>query len=211
MKLIKYLNENFYTRQELLELTAINDSLLDLYQNKLVMPKASYSLAITLRCDSFIAKHQEQESLEFYAKGYINWLKILSSTENYETVFTIFSKRYTDATNKLAAQGLNTITKCRIEFEAHIKSEWQYFINGTYGLCTKSGAPEEIAAKELAIFNITRLTALPSLNRVDRAKLIQAVELLDESSATFAPHELPTSSRQKFVNDIREQYQLNHN
>jgi len=63
----------------------------------------------------------------------------------------------------------------------------------------------------LAITNITKLTTLVSLNKIERAKLVQAVDLLDESSAPFAPHELKSSSRNKFVNNIREKYQLNTN
>lgn len=91
--------------------------------------------------------------------------------------------------------------------DAHLEDEWGHLLAGTYGLCTRSGLPEDIAAKELAICVIKELTgdanAAPDLER-----LRQAVDLLDRASAPFAPHERARSSRHRYIDLVRQGYGL---
>lgn len=102
------------------------------------------------------------------------------------------------------------------EFDAYIKETWGHFIKetwghfiqGTYGLCTKSGLPEDIAVKAVAIFEINRLTESDELSQAALTALEKAVNLLDESSALFAPHERLRSSRHRLVNEIRRRFKL---
>jgi hypothetical protein len=43
---------------------------------------------------------------------------------------------------------------------------------------------------------------------IDLTKLTKAVNILDKSSAMFAPHERQTSSRHRLVNEVRRQHKL---
>jgi hypothetical protein len=94
------------------------------------------------------------------------------------------------------------------EFNNHLKQEWSYFIDGTYGLCTRSGLPEDIAAKEFSILEISELLELSELDQEQLSKLTLAVNLLDSSSSMYAPHERLQSSRHRLVNEVRRKYKL---
>jgi len=93
------------------------------------------------------------------------------------------------------------------EIDASIKEAWGHFIQGTYGLCTKSGLPEDIAEKAVAIFEINRLTESDELSQAALTALEKAVNLLDKSSALFAPHERLRSSRHRLVNELEGVYE----
>lgn len=82
------------------------------------------------------------------------------------------------------------------------------FLNGIYGLCTKSGLPEDIAAKEFAIIEINELSIFDALNKEQLVKLTNAVNLLDKVSSLFAPHERLKSSRERLINETRFKYKL---
>ena len=94
MELINYLNDHFYTKQQLLNIVKINGSTLADYQLQDIMPACSYKLNLNYRCDSFFGEHQNITEIEYYAKGYASWLGILAVITNPLDVFNIFSKRY---------------------------------------------------------------------------------------------------------------------
>ena len=117
----------------------------------------------------------------------------------------MFARRYRAA---LAALPLTTDDpRLGAGLEAHFGDEWGHFLAGTYGLCTRSGLPEDIAAKELAVCVIRELTA-DDRATPDRERLRQAVDLLDRASTPFAPHERARSSRHRYVGAVRMKYGL---
>jgi len=209
VELIKYLNKHFYTKQELLDITKVTAEDLLKYQEKGQMPKPSYKLSVNLKSDSFFGLHSEAQEIEYYAKGYSSWLAIIQSVNSIEAVYSIFVKRYKIAIKSLEKQGYSsTDTKVTSALDDHIKEEWSHFLNGIYGLCTQSGLPEDIAAKELSILIINELSACNELTDEQQNKLTLAVDLLDSASSLFAPHERLKSSRHRLVNEIRRKYQL---
>jgi len=209
MQLINYLNKHFLTKDDLLTLSATSESEFELLQNNKLMPACSYKLAVSTNCNSFFGEHNEQQKVEYYAKGYSSWLGILHSIKESDDVFLIFSKRYKQKLIELKLQGIvSKDNKVNAGIDQHINEEWQHFINGTYGLCTKSGLPEDIASKEVAILIINELTVNDHLFDDDLVRLTQAVNLLDSASALFAPHERENSSRERLVNKVRRKYQL---
>ena len=124
-------------------------------------------------------------------------------------VFNIFSKRYKQRIEWLKKQRFySQDAKVNQNFEHHIKEEWQHFLQGTYGLCTKSGLPEDIADKELAILIINEISPLGALTDKNRDRLTRAVNLLDKASAQFAPHERLSSSRHRLIDEIRNKFTL---
>ncbi|WP_298772277.1 DUF6058 family natural product biosynthesis protein [uncultured Shewanella sp.] len=214
MELIQYLNTYFLTEEVLLKKVNVDYSVLEKYQLMGIMPKASYQLRLAIHCDSFFGLRDETQSLRYYAKGYVSWFNVVRELSDAqgghkEAVYAVFLKRYLDTIHKLNGLGhaLNRVQK-EHDLHCHIEQEWAHFLAGTYGLCTLSGLPEDIAAKELAISQINTLSQLTSLTSEQRIQLTRAVNLLDDVSALFAPHERETSSRKRLVDDIRKIYQL---
>ncbi|QSX38342.1 DUF6058 family natural product biosynthesis protein [Shewanella sedimentimangrovi] len=209
MELLDYLNNQFLTLQQLLETTQVSEAELRRFQDGLLMPKASYRLELNLNCDSFFGQHQQSESLEYYAKGYASWLGMLKANDDSPAVYQAFSSRYTAKLAQLKTEGFaSDDPRVNEELPAHIDKEWQSFLTGTYGLCTRSGLPEDIATKELAVIRINELFSRDALTDTELAQLARAVDLLDRASSAFAPHERQRSSREQLINEVRRKYQL---
>ena len=210
MELINYLNNNFHTKQTLLKLCDISSEELLRLQIQQITPKCSYKIKFSVNCDSFFGDYDNQEVTEYYAKGTVEWLKLVKKSSS-EHAFTIFSERYQRQLKQLQKQGFNSIEeKLNGDIVQYLKEEWQHFLNGTYGLCTQSGLPEDIASKALAIIEINRLINFDNLNVLQRQELKRVVDLLDQVSALFAPHERLKSSRYRLVDQVREKYQLSN-
>jgi len=211
MQLINYLNKYFLTRADLLRLSATSENEFELLQRKKLMPASSYKLTIASNCHSFFGEHNTQQTIEYYSKGYTSWLNFLQSINDNNDAFRVFSTRYKQKLIELKRLGLVSLdAKVNAGMDLHIKEEWRHFINGTYGLCTKSGLPECIAAKEVAILIINEIIVNDNLSDDDIERLTQAVNLLDSASSLFAPHERENSSRERLVNKVRRKYQLSH-
>jgi len=209
VELIKYLNDHFFTKQELLDISKITEQDFSKYQENGIMPKCSYKLSLNLTCDSFFGLHNDEQEIEYYAKGYSSWLAIIQSLNSTESVYSIFAERYKNAIKNLKEKGHSSSNpKITSELNGHIKEEWHHFLNGVYGLCTKSGLPEDIAAKEFSILEINELSELNELTLEQINKLILAVNLLDSASSLFAPHERLKSSRHRLVNEVRRKHKL---
>ncbi|WP_223671055.1 DUF6058 family natural product biosynthesis protein [Kangiella shandongensis] len=209
MELIHYLNSHFFTLQELLDNTKITEQDFRDYQDNEVMPKASYKLDVDVRSDSFFGLHEETHCIEYYAKGYASWLGIVHSLNDSELIYDVFSTRYEKAIAELkSAHHLSSDPKINANLAKHIREEWQHFIQGIYGLCTVSGLPEDIAAKEFAILQINELSSQDKLTDDEMSQLERAVNLLDKASSAFAPHERQRSSRYRLVDETRRKFKL---
>ncbi len=212
MELINYLSRYFLTKQELLVAAKITEQELSHYQKLEVMPKCSYKLQLNVASTSFFGLHNKEQEVEYYAKGYISWLAIVQSLNDAQSIYSLFETRYKTAIEQLRLQGHDSKNdKINASLDLHIKEEWQHFLDGIYGLCTKSGLPEDIAAKEFSILEINELTAKTEsaeLTEQQLSQLTRAVNLLDSASAFFAPHERLNSSRHRLVDEVRRKYVL---
>ncbi|MCS0613651.1 DUF6058 family natural product biosynthesis protein [Massilia kyonggiensis] len=190
MELIDYLRTHFLTREQLLAACATDTAHLDAFAAAGTMPAPSYRLRVRIDCASFFGDHAETHALDWFAKGDVEWLRML--LEGEPDPYARFAARYRAALDALPLRGLEAT-------DAHLRSEWQHFLAGTYGLCTRTGLPEDIAAKELAIHVIRTLTddGRP-LDAGERERLAEARDLLDRASSPFAPHERARSSRARY-------------
>ncbi len=209
MNLVKYLNEHFYTREELVEISGVSELQLADFQKRLLMPLRSYNLSLDISCKSFFGEHSSSGQIEYYSKGYTSWLGILNSMENTENAYNLFEQRYANTVEDLARSGfVSNEGKLNAGLDDHIKEEWKHFLSGTYGLCTKNGLPEDIASKEVAISLINELLDKKLLSKIELVQLAKFVTLLDSSSSDFAPHEYQRSSRYRLIDEVRRKYQL---
>ncbi len=209
MELIRYLNKYFFTKQQLLDISKITNSEFEYFISLGVMPKHSYKLKAKVVSDSFFGEHIVNESIEYFAKGYAAWIGSLQILDDKNNAFLVFSKRYRERIAYLAQKGfVSDDPRVNGAIDSHIEKEWISFIDGIYGLCTKSGLPEDIASKELATLLINSFIGCKKLNKSGETKLANAVDLLDLSSSLFAPHERRKSSRHRLINEVRRQFKL---
>jgi hypothetical protein len=205
MNLIDYLNRHFLTREQLLARTGIDGARLAALQECGMMPRPSYRLRLDLACDSFFGRHEESHAIDWYAQGYVAWAGLLDALEGPRQAYHVFADRYRRRLAQLLDENLCS-SGDELAGDAHIAAEWKHFLDGTYGLCTRAGLPEDIAAKEAAIVVIRELTPQDSgqgLSDEERRRLTAAVDLLDAASAPFAPHEVARSSRRRYVDAVR--------
>lgn len=212
MELIHYLNDGFFTRAQLLATCGIDLAQLTALQRRGVVPQASYRLKLDLGCDSFFGPHSEQMSVDYYAKGCASWIGTVQTLTRDADAYEVFTERYRRRLEQLRAAGVTSAhDKLNAGLGLHLEDEWRHFLSGTYGLCTRSGLPEDIAAKEVAIAIIKDITGqrdTPALDDAQRASLSVAVDLLDAASGMFAPHERTRSSRHRLVDQVRQTYAL---
>lgn len=202
MELIRYLEHHFFTREQLLAASGASDAELAAWQSARMMPRASYTLRLAIDCNSVFGPHAEQVTTEYYAKRYVEWIAALRTLGSETGAYAVFSMRYRQHLARLEATALGPMPAA-LHGDEHIMAEWEHFLQGTYGLCTVSGLPEDIAAKEAAIALVRELENAAS---DQSARLRQAVALLDAASAAFAPHERERSSRRKYVDAMRARW-----
>lgn len=203
MDLIRYLEQHFLTSDQLLERCAADATQLERLQQSRVMPQPSYRLRLDLGCDSFFGAHTEQMAVDYYAKAYSAWFALAMTFDDEDVARSHFHQRYRARLAQLAEDGIAPASAA-FAGDAHLQTEWEAFLDGTYGLCSASGLPEDIAAKEAATALIRELTE--SGGEVDRSRLRKAVDLLNRAAAPFAPHEVARSSRRRYVDGVRAAY-----
>ncbi|PHZ83853.1 DUF6058 family natural product biosynthesis protein [Paremcibacter congregatus] len=209
MSLLAYLEKNFFTRQEMLQKTGLTAGEFDHLQKAQLIPRPSYVTETSVSCSSFFGPFSESQIIEYYARDSVSWVKLANKLATGPVAFRLFKQRYQAKISRLNDLGyLSDHPKVTSGLDQHIVEEWQHFLDGIYGLCTTTGLPEEIAAKELAITIIKAFLEKEPLTEDDRRQLKNAVDLLDDVSAPFAPHEIAKSSRQRLINDVHETYAL---
>ncbi len=198
--LIDYLSRHYLTETRLLAVAGIDAPTLHGLQARRMAPLPAYRLRVAVHCASFFGPHDEEHVLHFYAGGTPAWLAAVANLAGEQAAFDWFACRHQARLHALApAAG------------ADLPAAWASFLDGTYGLCTRSGLPEEIAAKEWAAGTIEAIIAHGVVDAVDERRLgslRHAVDTLDAASSPFAPHERERSSRRRLVDGVREQYRL---
>lgn len=207
MELINYLNSHFFTTEQLLGRCGIDRQQLERLQQQRVMPRPSYRIRLDIGCDSFFGSHAEEAAVDYYSKGCAAWFVQTAGLDNETKARALFLDRYRKRLDELAGSGI-ALGDPSFANAARLDEEWNAFLAGIYGLCTVSGLPEDIAAKEASICVIRSLTENGSPGDVDLARLRQAVDMLDSVGAPFAPHEVARSSRRRYVDDVRAAYRL---
>jgi len=70
MDLLQYLQQHFFSTEQLLKHSAISANQLRHWQEHRMMPIPSYRLSLDISCDSFFGQHREQHDVDYYAKEY---------------------------------------------------------------------------------------------------------------------------------------------
>ncbi|MEZ8227019.1 DUF6058 family natural product biosynthesis protein [Vibrio splendidus] len=209
MTLIEYLETHYITKEKLLSLSTISEKELGRCQKRKLMPAASYKLNLSVHSQSYTGQFEECYEVEYYPRGYASWLRTVFVFDNQEQAFALFSSQYISSIEALKDNGhFSAASVVADKLDVHLKEEWKHFLEGTYGLCTITGLPEEIAAKEVAIIDIESLLKLGVSNKSQLERLRLAVSLLDKVASQFAPHERSASSRVRYVDEVKARFKL---
>lgn len=210
MALISYLYGHFYDLPTLVEKSGLSKAAVGRLQTLRIMPQPSYRLLMQSHSDSFFGQHECTEQLAFYPTGSVSWLAKVAELKDEQQAFHIFKTEYLSALSNIATRGCPFSGEHTEAVSLGVEQQWPHFLEGTYGVCTRSGAVEEIAGKNIAVRVIESLIIEPpdKMAEETKSRLKAAVSLLDRVAAPFAPHELAKSSRERLVNQVRRGYSL---
>jgi hypothetical protein len=186
MELLDYLDRHLLSEARLLDATRLAPAALQELQRRRLVPLPSYRLRLHVHCTSFFGPHDEEGTLHYYGRGTPAWIDLVRGLDGEHAARALFARRLLARLHALDPAAVMDADR-----------EWSHFLDGTYGLCTASGLPEDIAAKEWAAGEIER-----QLKHGVAAGLDAAVKLLEEASSLFAPHERARSSRYRLLAQV---------
>lgn len=227
---VTYLEENYLTTSQLLERSEVDREWFEEWVSWRCLPTYSYRLDTRGRVHSFFGIHDTASGISsspvdqmFYNGAHVGKIRMLKALDEQpsnglsERLKGEFDNAYVQALRELEvhrfgmASYIDATGATGDDCQALIDSEWNYYLDGTYGLCTKTASVEEIATKEAMIRKINYLTddmKMTELNEQERRELTIATDMLDSVSSQFAPHERPLSSRFRYIDQVRERYRL---
>ncbi|MBX9296157.1 hypothetical protein K5M33_01150 [Chromobacterium vaccinii] len=201
--LLDYLHTYFLSEPQLLFRCGLAPERLAALQSEGRAPLSSYKVSCAGAVTSYFGEQALDGELAWYPQAMAEWL-IEAEHADAATLRARFERRYRAELARLAEQGLPAT-----EPAAGLDEEWAHFLVGAYGVCTRHGRVEQIAAKGALVDLIDRLTerqTRPALPEAELVLLRRAVDLLDEAEAWFAPHERAASSRARCVDGARRRY-----
>lgn len=168
---LAYVGNNFLTLEQLgVESGVSSEALQELMANR-CLPKHSYEIDTSHLINSSFGCFQTNQITYYYARSLVEWatdvFRANQDTE-YEEIaqnrFERFSRRY--------CTQLETLNAHLYGFEKYydgdhvdpnairpvVEDDWEYLMDGVYGVCTLNGTPEEIVTKEVMIRRIDLLT-----------------------------------------------------
>ncbi|KLN61746.1 hypothetical protein WH96_05440 [Kiloniella spongiae] len=217
--LLNYLYENFYEEASLLKQSQVSQEELRLLISQRIAPQPSYVITANLKTISFVSQDTLSETCRFYPKTYPEWLNILK-TKNLDTediAKNYFRQAYQKARQNFfeSEQGKDLLE----EYPAlsdyltanHFNETWNHFLGGVFGVCTRENLPRGIFEKQLLVRFIDYMKQHHSpanISPLSKSRLETAVAYLNMVEADFAPHEVPITSRQRCINDVRKKYRI---
>jgi len=91
-------------------------------------------------------------------------------------------------------------------FDRHFEDTWKHWVEGTYGVCTRNAdSAANIARKNVAVSRLSHLTAngqKKTYSQKERDEILKAIVEYDEVALPFAPHDYPSSSRKRLVDNV---------
>ncbi len=215
--LLTYLYANFFDENSFLSETKLSAEKLHALISNRTMPSASYTLSNFAGSSSFLGKMAEKKTYRFYLKGYGSWADTVRNLdiENEDMARCYFKTQYKAAQKVFMAGSLGKQIRYLVpnildEYgQERFSATWDNFLDGVYGVCTRTGLPENIFLKQMTasfIEQFVQIRTPEAISKSERETLRRAVNLLDQVESDFAPDEVQHSSRQRCIIDVREAY-----
>lgn len=212
---IKYIKENFIESNELCQASEISLQDLEMLIDNKLVPKNSYEINETHKISSPLGDEKViSEVKKYYPKSVITLIQknktLDSSTEFKQSLKTEFINTFVNNSNNHF--GYDNITEedgsvNKEKLDLVFEQEWQYFLQGIYGICTLNGTGTEIAKKEIAVKRLIEFNKKHSekkLSDKDKETLNVLNDEFNEVSSLFAPYQRLKSSRGKYLDKILE-------
>lgn len=217
----QYLQQHYCTLGYLLKTCDLNETEFFAYVNAQCLPKHSYEWQEKRVVHSFLSKEEWVcETILYYPPRHTLLLHDLITWHRYMLFEDMAKALKEDFKVHYVAQlkALDAFSDVYADYkdnhaalEAFLNTEWQSYLDGTYGLCVNEPTAENIATKETMLRRIRFITAdgsKASLTDSERISLTKDIEALDTVLSPFAPYERAHSSREKWVNAIITKYAL---
>lgn len=222
MTSIDYIFQHFLTLDQVAEQSGVPLEKLTALQKANCLPGPAYRLKGSVTVSSLFGEHEEMIPQDYYPHSHVIKARELAEAGDDLAVIAsqqeeAFKTSYKDVLLRMHAKdyGLAHLFTENGDVAGKaadqlLDSEWQHYLDGTYGLCTKSAMAEDIAAKEIMITKIKWLIDRLESDEADQEALLpqlkRSVDLLDHISMPFAPHERERSSRGKYIDSVRAKY-----
>lgn len=220
MTSLEYILANFISMPQLAELSGQTQDTIGEFIAARCLPGPAYRLEGQVALSSVFGDHKEVWAASFFPRSHVEKVRSIARQEApleavASSIEAAFKAEYRMLLVELQAGDFGMAdlfhpdgTLADRQTEELLDKEWNHYLDGTYGLCTRSASVREIATKEIMIARIKYLSEQLEQNPTDalRDELAQAVDVLDSVSAPFAPHEISRSSRQSYITDVKQQF-----
>lgn len=217
---IQYIKENYIELSELSSKTEFSkEEILDLIERNII-PNYSYTIETIQKITSSLSDVNINNKIEkYFAKSHIeklnkhktlnlspeeikmsfkeNFVKILEKHEDrfyaYEGLFNSDEKDLPDLLNNA------------------VETEWKYYCNGIYGICTLNANEKDIVEKEIIVKKLIAFNKEYEdkiLNEYEKQMLLKLNEQFNKVTALFSPYQRITSSRGKYLDKILRKNKL---
>ncbi len=212
---LKYIQENFIESNDLCRMVGVSHRELETLIEKELVPNASYTIDSTIRISSPLGDEEViVEEKKYFPKCIVALIKKNAEVGNANDVKAHLKTEFTEAflnnadkhfgyENILNMDGSVDMDRLDAAFE----QEWQYYLQGIYGICTLNATGIEIAKKEIAVkklidFNLKHEGK--ALTDSEKETLKGLNKEFNEVSNLFAPYQRANSSRGKYLDKILE-------
>lgn len=214
--LLNYLYANFLEESRFAAFAGTSPQEIQALVQARVFPAHSYTFESRGRSISFVDDRTDEASYRFHLRSHVQWFQTVQrlglTTERRARRH--FFDRYSQAkevflTSQLGLELCRAAPDIPAQFDtARDDQTWKNFLDGVYGVCTRDGQPETVFLKQAGVMFIDQMISeKPGSFAASRLQLLhQAVGLLDRVAAEFAPHEVPRSSRQRCIIDVKARF-----
>lgn len=204
----RYLDQNFLTLEALAERAGITpERLLELIDAQCVPPHSHEVRGVMVFASTFGEYPAPVAVRRYYHPSLVGWAKKASDHARRHSLADVARRMRKDFEQAFEA----ALDGREPPWPRGVDYAWAYLMDGTWGLCLKEISAPNMLQKEFARKTIAGLVSPDprhALSEDARAALLEAIGRYEEVAASFGPHELPDSSREREVNAAIEKYDL---
>ena len=152
----KYLQSNFLSQAQVIDQANISEAAFDKLLEQGAVPKPSYLLDFSLSCHSYFGEYTVPNTqCAYYAQGCVDWINDIRHLSDRQAIYAYFKAEFLCEYEALRIQGYGLGYKMKSDaFNRYMSEQFRHFMEGTYGLCTRTGRVTEIVRKEVAMHTI---------------------------------------------------------
>lgn len=202
-----YIDKHYFTLAQVVSQANCSVQRLQEYRQANCIPGSSYQFTMCNEYATSLYRADYKTTVEYFHPSVVRWVEqaeklhaLCPIARVAKMVYENFIEQYQRFFQGKATPGC-----------ANASQAWDYFTNGTWGVCLQDVSVKCMAQKELArlaIADITHDTPSKTLSAQQRKALQHAIENYHDAAMPFDPYWLPHSSRRKEVEAMEQCYGL---